>query len=61
MRWAVPGMGYVVGNGPNLDRITDFIKSQDPDVVGLVEVDTGSIRTQKINQAEKIGQALGHY
>jgi endonuclease/exonuclease/phosphatase family metal-dependent hydrolase len=54
-------MGYVVGNRPNLNRITDFIKGQDPDIVGLVEVDSGSIRTQRVNQAEVIGRALGHY
>ena len=61
IRWPVPGMGFVVGNRPNLDRITSFIKSQDPDVVGLVEVDTGSIRSQRVNQAEAIGKELGHY
>ena len=61
MRWTLPGMAYVVGNKLNLDRITDFIKAQDPDIVGLVEVDTGSIRTQRVNQAEAIGKALGHY
>lgn len=61
MRFSLPGMGYVIGNRSNLDRITDFIKSQDPDIVGLVEVDTGSIRSQRINQAESIGRALGHY
>jgi endonuclease/exonuclease/phosphatase family metal-dependent hydrolase len=54
-------MGYVLGNRANLKRITEFIKSQDPDIVGLVEVDTGSIRAQRINQAETIGHALGHY
>lgn len=57
----VPGAGYVFGNRPNLRRITEFIKNQDPDVVGLVEVDTGSIRSQRVNQAEEIGRALGHY
>jgi endonuclease/exonuclease/phosphatase family metal-dependent hydrolase len=61
MRWTLPGMGYVIGNRSNLARITDFIKGQDPDIVGLVEVDTGSIRAQRINQAEAIGKALGHY
>ena len=61
MRWTLPGMGYVMGNRSNLDRITGFIKSQDPDIVGLVEVDTGSIRSQRINQAEAIGRELGHY
>jgi len=60
-RWALPGVGYVIGNRTNLERITEFIKSQDPDIVGLVEVDTGSIRTQRVNQAESIGRSLGHY
>ena len=61
MRLPLPGMGYVIPNRSNLERITEFIKAQKPDVVGLVEVDTGSIRTQKVNQAESIGRALGHY
>jgi endonuclease/exonuclease/phosphatase family metal-dependent hydrolase len=60
-RWNLPGMGYVLGNRANLKRITEFIKSQDPDIVGLVEVDTGSIRAQRVNQAETIGHALWHY
>ena len=57
----MPGVGYVLGNRQNLQKLIDFIKGQDPDIVGLVEVDTGSIRTQRVNQAEEIGQALGHY
>jgi endonuclease/exonuclease/phosphatase family metal-dependent hydrolase len=44
-----------------LDAITHFVKSQDPDVVGLIEVDTGSIRTGMVNQAEFIASHLGHY
>lgn len=61
LHWPIPGMGYLTGNRTNLQRITDFIKAQDPDIVGLVEVDTGSIRSRRINQAEAIGRALGHY
>jgi endonuclease/exonuclease/phosphatase family metal-dependent hydrolase len=61
MRWPLPGVGYLMGNRANLQRITDFIKGEDPDVVGLIEVDSGSIRTQRVNQAESIGHALGHY
>ena len=61
LHWPLPGMGYLLGNRGNLQRITDFIKSQDPDVVGLSEVDTGSIRTRNVNQAEVIARALGHY
>jgi endonuclease/exonuclease/phosphatase family metal-dependent hydrolase len=61
VHWPLPGAGYLLGNRGNLQRITDFIKAQDPDIVGLVEVDTGSIRTRRVNQAEVIGRALGHY
>jgi endonuclease/exonuclease/phosphatase family metal-dependent hydrolase len=61
MRWPLPGVGYLMGNQENLQRITTFIKSQDPDIVGLIEVDSGSIRTRKVNQAESIARALGHY
>ena len=34
-----------------LDRIIDFIDGSDADVVGLVEIDTGSFRTGFIDQA----------
>ena len=61
MRWPLPGVAYLMGNRENLERITAFIKAQDPDIVGLVEVDSGSIRTRKVNQAETIARALGHY
>ena len=40
-------------------NITRFISHIDPDLVGLVEVDSGSYRTGKQNQAEEIGSALG--
>lgn len=55
----LPGAGYVLGNQTVLPDITDFIKSVDPDIVGLIEVDTGSIRSRKVNQAEKIAKDLG--
>ena len=61
LHWPLPGMGYLFGNRGNLQRITDFIKAQDPDIVGLVEVDTGSIRTRSVNQADVIARSLGHY
>ena len=57
----VPGAAYLLGNRTNLRRITDFIKAQDPDIAGLVEVDMGSFRTGKVNQADSIAKALGHY
>ena len=52
----------MAGSSANvLSRITDFFKEQDPDVVGLIEVDTGSIRTGMVNQADFIARSLGHY
>ncbi len=57
----VPGAGYLRSNRRVLAGITDFIRAEHPDVVGLVEVDTGSIRTGMLNQAEYIASRLGHY
>jgi endonuclease/exonuclease/phosphatase family metal-dependent hydrolase len=57
----VPGAGYLRSSRQVLARITEFIKAQDPDIVGLIEVDTGSIRTGMLNQAEYIARSLGHY
>jgi len=59
MHMPVPGAGYVLGNQTVLPDITSFIRSVDPDIVGLVEVDTGSIRSRMVNQAETIGEELG--
>ena len=59
MHMPLPGVGYVLGGQNNLPEITQFIKSVDPDIVGLIEVDTGSIRSRMVNQAEKIASDLG--
>jgi endonuclease/exonuclease/phosphatase family metal-dependent hydrolase len=59
MHMPLPGAGYVLGNQSVLPDITRFIKSVDPDIVGLIEVDTGSIRSRKENQAEKLAADLG--
>jgi endonuclease/exonuclease/phosphatase family metal-dependent hydrolase len=57
----VPGAGYLRSNRKVLAGITDFIRAEGPDVVGLIEVDTGSIRTGMVNQAEHIASSIGHY
>lgn len=57
----LPGAGYLRTNRRVLAGITDFLQAEHPDVVGLIEVDTGSIRSSMINQAEYIGQRLGHF
>ena len=59
MHVPLPGAGYILGGRNVLSEITDFIKSMDPDIVGLIEVDTGSIRSRRVNQAEKIAAELG--
>ena len=59
MHMPLPGAGYVLGNQSVLPDITKFIKTVDPDIVGLIEIDTGSIRSRMVNQAEKIASDLG--
>ena len=59
MHMPLPGAGYVLGNQSVLPEITRFIKDVDPDIVGLIEVDTGSIRSRMVNQAEKLAEELG--
>lgn len=56
-----PWSGYLKRTGRNLKALTDFIKPLKPDVVGLVEVDAGSYRSGRCNQAETIAAGLGHY
>lgn len=60
-RRRLPWVGYFGRTTENLDAIITFIKSQSPDIVGLVEVDAGSYRSRGRNQAATIAEALGHY
>ena len=55
----LPGAGYLRNTSRNLVHITDFIRSHSPDIVGLVEVDLGSMRSSAVNQAEAIAKATG--
>ena len=57
----LPGAGYLRSNRQVLDRITAFLKNLDADIIGLIEVDTGSIRTGMVNQARFVADHLGHY
>jgi len=57
----VPGAGYLRSSRAVLDEITQFIRQENPDLVGLIEVDTGSIRSGMVNQAEHIAASLGHF
>lgn len=56
-----PVRGYFGSTGKHLDALIDFLKEWDPDVLGLVEVDAGSFRSERENQARKIAEALGHH
>ncbi|MFV0435791.1 MAG: endonuclease/exonuclease/phosphatase family protein [Desulfopila sp.] len=57
----VPYTGFFKKTEPNLRRIIDFIRSVDPDIVGLIEVDSGSYRSGKSCQAEEIARSLGYH
>lgn len=56
-----PWSGYLRGTRRNLEQICVFLQSKAPDIVGLVEVDAGSFRTGRRNQAKTIADLLGHY
>ncbi len=57
----LPWSGYLGRTGGNMENIIRFIRSQAPDVVGLIEVDAGSYRSRRLNQAAIMAEALGHY
>ncbi|OGV34954.1 MAG: hypothetical protein A2020_13315 [Lentisphaerae bacterium GWF2_45_14] len=52
---------YIKTSRSHLDRIIEFIGKNSPDIIGLVEVDTGSYRTNFVNQVELIASNLDHY
>lgn len=57
----LPFSGYLRKTRKNIPGIIDFIKLNNPDLVGLIEVDGGSRRSQGISQAKQIADVLGHY
>jgi len=57
----VPYSGYLKRTNGNLRQIADFIRLVNPDIIGLLEVDSGSYRSERINQAEAIARELRHY
>ncbi|MEE3197999.1 MAG: endonuclease/exonuclease/phosphatase family protein [Pseudomonadota bacterium] len=61
LHWPLLGSEYILGNQGNLLHIIRFIKAQQPDLVGLVEVDTGSFRANRINQVDAIAQSLDYF
>ncbi len=45
----------------HFETITRFIRELEPDVVGLVETDSGSFRTRHQPQPERLAKIIGHY
>lgn len=60
-RFHLPWGGYLQRTSKHLKQITAFVQSCHPDIVGLLEVDAGSYRSRRKNQAAVIARALGHY
>ncbi|MBN1865643.1 MAG: endonuclease/exonuclease/phosphatase family protein [Victivallales bacterium] len=52
---------YIKTSSAHLDRIINFIEEENPDILGLVEVDMGSYRTGFLNQVETIANHLDHF
>ena len=45
----------------HFESITHFIRELEPDVVGLVETDSGSFRTKNMPQPQRLAEVIGHY
>jgi endonuclease/exonuclease/phosphatase family metal-dependent hydrolase len=60
-RLLFPWSGYLRRTNSNLLDIIRFLKALNPDIIGLVEVDAGSYRSARKNQASTIANAMGHY
>lgn len=56
----VPYAGYLKKTTCNLECIVSFIDSLKPDIIGLVEIDSGSFRSEQVCQAEAIARQLGY-
>ncbi len=52
---------YIRTPHTHLEKILGFIQEVDPDVLGLIEVDTGSYRTNYKNQVEVIANHISHH
>ncbi|PIE57301.1 MAG: endonuclease [Desulfobulbus propionicus] len=53
-----PYAGYLKRSGSQLKKIAHFIEDLGPDIIGLVEVDGGSFRTDRCCQAQYIANHL---
>jgi endonuclease/exonuclease/phosphatase family metal-dependent hydrolase len=61
IHFPVPYAGYLKNTDKNFKQIAAFIKSMQPDITGLIEVDNGSFRsTQQQNQAASVAREMQH-
>jgi len=54
----LPYIGYLKKTNGNFKKISDFIKAAKPDITALIEVDSGSFRTERSNQAGVIADEM---
>ena len=57
----VPFGGFFRKTGKNLESLIRFFREQKADVLGLVEIDAGSYRSEHRNQADLIARRLGKH
>ena len=57
----MPGAGYLRDTQVRFRRLCRYLGSLNPDILAFVEVDSGSLRSGRINQAEAIAEALGSH
>jgi endonuclease/exonuclease/phosphatase family metal-dependent hydrolase len=57
----VPYSGYLKRTNGNLSQIIEFVREVNPDIIGLLEVDSGSYRAENSNQAEAIASEIKQY
>lgn len=55
-----PFTGFLRRSHHNMEKISEFVRQNNPDVIGLIEVDGGSYRYRGKNQAEYLAQKLGY-
>ncbi len=55
-----PFSGYIGKTDKQFGEIINYIKTLNPDLVGLIEVDGGSRRSRGLNQAQQMATGLGH-
>jgi endonuclease/exonuclease/phosphatase family metal-dependent hydrolase len=55
----VPFYGLLRKTSGHIRKISSFLSSLSPDIVGLVETDSGSFRQDGISQADEVAEAIG--